>query len=44
VASGSGGLRALLIAPDCVRLRGSAGGRRSRKLALRLLDSLAATA
>ena len=43
VRSGSGRLRALLVAPDGVRFRGRAGGRRSRIAALRLLDSLAAT-
>jgi hypothetical protein len=42
VGSASGALRALLVAPDGVRLGGSAGGRRSRNTALRLLDSLAA--
>ncbi len=43
VRSGSGRLRALLVAPDGVRFSGCAGGRRSRTVALRLLDSLAAT-
>jgi hypothetical protein len=43
VRSGSGRLRALLVTPDSVRFRGSAGGGRSRSVALRLLASLAAT-
>ena len=43
VRSGSGGLRALLVAPDGYRFSGRAGGRRSRAVALRLLASLAIT-
>ncbi len=43
VRSGSGGLRALLVAPDGYRFSGRAGGRRSRAVALRLLATLAAT-
>jgi hypothetical protein len=42
VPSSSGGLRALLLTPDGVRLAGRAGGRSTRKAALRLLDSLSA--
>jgi hypothetical protein len=41
VRSGSGRLRALLVAPDGYRFSGRAGGRRSRAVALRLLASLA---